>query len=684
MWSREERTRSYFGTTLREAADLGQMAMIVQDTGSGPSLDDVTTLLDARPRLRKAYDNMVKEAKRFVSTDTMFTERPHFYDELISLVHTTGDSVDEALAMSKEYLCNISDIEGTFHTSAAICSQLSSQITRLASKEELSHDEARDLESMKDRSRRIFQRMENQLTQVTRRARAGKDTITFPKLQDQVRTTRLNIARTHVPGKHRAHLSATDAANKPANDPVTNPRSTATKPTEHDCDNQSKKISPTTSGTVRVKAVITEITMGDRDTPRRKHEDTAHSEYTGRGRPGRPFASETLRQTRVRARATSLYRPFGVIPTRQRSITHPTMRLTTDGDRLVPTRKIQQSSDSEEEVQYIPYRPHTQAASTTKYMDRNTPRPEPVELQANKNGPPLDADQLRTSSPVRCNSPVEVEVVNEVEVVDLEDEGDNRPTPFRRPTPRRQQWLHEIAFEDYERTRRKADPPTTTTSKTVGAGTTDGADPLKEFLAPFRHGFHREIVTGPREQIKIYYITPCGVRVGSRMDLEPYLEEFWGIGQKNFNFQPITLQFKDPLHKYQSTRKIPTPYKPPRCPQWLHEVNFRASDTPYPRQTQKEKPKLQGLMDVTIDITTLPRGYLWQIDQKRQRRIKSERPVINPEPRRSEHRERKDSQQPKNTMLPKRPMTGIYKVMNYKEKPPDKDDRHDWPWVGSP
>ena len=97
----------------------------------------------------------------------MFTERPHFYDELISLLHTTGDSVDEALSMSKEYLCDISDIEGTFHTSAAICSQLSSQITRLASKKELSSDETRDLEDMKERSRRTFQRMENQLAQIT-------------------------------------------------------------------------------------------------------------------------------------------------------------------------------------------------------------------------------------------------------------------------------------------------------------------------------------------------------------------------------------------------------------------------------------------------------------------------------------------------------------------------------------
>ena len=198
------------------------------------------------------------------------------------------------MSMSKEYLCGISDIEGTFHTSAAICSQLSSQITRLASKGELSHDEARDLENMKDRSRRTFQRMENRLAQVTRRARAGKDTITFPKLQDQVRATRLNIARTHVPSKHRAHLPTTDTATKPAIDPVATPRSTTTMPTAYNYNDRSKKISPTTSGTVRVKAAITETTIGDCDTPQRKYKDTAYSEYAGRGGPRRPFASDTL------------------------------------------------------------------------------------------------------------------------------------------------------------------------------------------------------------------------------------------------------------------------------------------------------------------------------------------------------------------------------------------------------
>ena len=92
-------------------------------------------------------------------------------------------------------------------------------------------------------------------------------------------------------------------------------------------------------------------------------------------------------------------------------------------------------------------------------------------------------------------------------------------------------------------------------------------------------------------------------------------------------------------------------------------------------------------MDIKIDITGLPKGYLWQIDQERQRRIKNEKPDINPEPHRSgdgerrepqSHPKRKDSQPPKNTMQPKRPMMGIYKVI-YKDKPPDEIDPHEWP-----
>ena len=166
--------------------------------------------------------------------------------------------------------------------------------------------------------------------------------------------------------------------------------------------------------------------------------------------------------------------------------------------------------------------------------------------------------------------------------------------------------------------------------------------------------------------------------------LEPYLEGFGDISQKNFTFQPVTLQFKDPLHRYQSTRKAPTPYQPPRCPQWLHEVNFRTSDTPYSQQTREGKPRLQRLMDVKVDIATLPKGYLWQIDQRRQQMIKNEKqePERGENEKREEsqnHPQRKDSQRPENTVLPRRPMMGIYRVTNYKDKPPDEHNLHEWP-----
>ena len=121
-------------STLRTATNLGQMAMTVQDTGSGPSLDDVTVLLDARLRLRGAYNDMAREVKTFINTDTMFIQRQRFYDELVTLTRTTSDAVDEALFMSGEYLSDIADVEGIFHNSAAACSQLSLQIARLTNK----------------------------------------------------------------------------------------------------------------------------------------------------------------------------------------------------------------------------------------------------------------------------------------------------------------------------------------------------------------------------------------------------------------------------------------------------------------------------------------------------------------------------------------------------------------------
>ena len=57
---------------------------------------------------------MEDEVDKFINSDVMFIERPRFYTELLTLARTTGNAVDEALPMSKEYLSGISDVGGIF------------------------------------------------------------------------------------------------------------------------------------------------------------------------------------------------------------------------------------------------------------------------------------------------------------------------------------------------------------------------------------------------------------------------------------------------------------------------------------------------------------------------------------------------------------------------------------------
>ena len=92
---------------------------------------------------------MEDEIDDFINFDTDFIDRPPFYNKLTSSSRTMGDSVDEALSMSGEYLSDIDDIEGIFQTSAATCSKLSLQITHLANKmRDLSRDEIERLLDM--------------------------------------------------------------------------------------------------------------------------------------------------------------------------------------------------------------------------------------------------------------------------------------------------------------------------------------------------------------------------------------------------------------------------------------------------------------------------------------------------------------------------------------------------------
>ena len=109
MWPEKERIRHYFATTLRRATNL--LHTMIQKIGSDPSLGEVLQLLDARHGLHEAYINMEDEHVNFINFDTVFINSPHFYTKLITLARTTGDSVDEALSMSTEYLSNIGDVE---------------------------------------------------------------------------------------------------------------------------------------------------------------------------------------------------------------------------------------------------------------------------------------------------------------------------------------------------------------------------------------------------------------------------------------------------------------------------------------------------------------------------------------------------------------------------------------------
>ena len=148
------------GLALRRATSLIQLT--IQKIGSNPSLNDITTILDTRSGLRGAYEDMEDEVDEFINFDVVFIESPRFYIELIALARTTGDSVDEALSMSTDYLNNISDVDDIFQDSMMTCLELSSQITNLVGKtRDLTNNEVKDLLDMEKRSARTLKRMES-------------------------------------------------------------------------------------------------------------------------------------------------------------------------------------------------------------------------------------------------------------------------------------------------------------------------------------------------------------------------------------------------------------------------------------------------------------------------------------------------------------------------------------------
>ena len=124
MWSEEDRVTHYFAATHRRAEHLQHAT--IQKIGSDPSLGEIIQLLDARHGLHKDYLAMEDELDEFINYDTVFIDKPRFYNELTALARTTGEAVDEALSMSTEYLSNVGDIDDTYQESMMSCIDWSS------------------------------------------------------------------------------------------------------------------------------------------------------------------------------------------------------------------------------------------------------------------------------------------------------------------------------------------------------------------------------------------------------------------------------------------------------------------------------------------------------------------------------------------------------------------------------
>jgi hypothetical protein len=75
------------------------------------------------------------------------------------------------------------------------------------------------------------------------------------------------------------------------------------------------------------------------------------------------------------------------------------------------------------------------------------------------------------------------------------------------------------------------------------------------FLIPFQYGFHREVVRGANgKTLRVYYHTENGISLGSKKDVDPYIEKTQGITRDDFDFSGAVLPIEDPTKKYQSVR----------------------------------------------------------------------------------------------------------------------------------
>ena len=101
--------------------------------------------------------------------------------------------------------------------------------------------------------------------------------------------------------------------------------------------------------------------------------------------------------------------------------------------------------------------------------------------------------------------------------------------------------------------------------------------PSNAFLAPFRYGFHREIVRSANgKTLTIYYLTEDGVRLRSKKEVVPYIKHLQGITKDSFNFLPVEPPIADPTNKYQSTRSANTTRR--SIPRVVHREPYQSTD----------------------------------------------------------------------------------------------------------
>ena len=101
--------------------------------------------------------------------------------------------------------------------------------------------------------------------------------------------------------------------------------------------------------------------------------------------------------------------------------------------------------------------------------------------------------------------------------------------------------------------------------------------PPDNYLIPFEHGFHREVVKAVKGNgLTIYYHTESGIRLRTKKEVDPHIEYLPGITRNDFNFTGIILPLDDPENKHQSIRLAHADRR--SVPQINHQGPYQTTD----------------------------------------------------------------------------------------------------------